>query len=238
MASKSEQSSILALLSLCFIILVFIVSFWFLRRVSFARPSVAECDNRDGQNRALTAQERQQLERRMQREAMRARREEEERVRQEAHEMAKPSLYQEKLRKREEERLARERAEAEITGKLQEQETNEYGKWKNKISISEEGDGDVESVSVEDFVSYIRENKIVDIETLSARFNLKPDQVISRLQSLEAANHLFGVIDDRGRYFFISSNEIDAIKEALENASKRLRPDEIQRLVNSAIRTP
>jgi hypothetical protein len=226
----TETSLTFAALSLIFLVAIFVVSFLFLRKVS-AKPSDQRMGTLGGRGAALTVQERDQIARRMEREAIRARREEEARARQEAIETAKPSYYQEKLRKREEERLAREIAEKEAETKKLESEAAEYNKWKNMISVTNQGNEDGATVSVEEFVTYIQDKKIINIENIASRFNLKPDDVVSRIHSLEAAGVLFGILDDRGKYIVISTEQIDSIEGSLKQINKRWTIDELRNLV-------
>jgi hypothetical protein len=226
----TDTSLTLAALSLIFLVAIFVVSFLFLRKVS-AKPSDQRMGTLGGRGAELTVQERDQIARRMEREAIRARREEDARARQEALETAKPSYYQEKLRKREEERLARENAEKDAERTKLESEAAEYNKWKNMISVTNQGNEDGGAVSVEEFVTYIQDNKIVNIENIASRFNLKPDDVVSRIHSLEAAGVLFGILDDRGKYIVISSEQIDSIEGSLKQTNKRWTIDELRNLV-------
>lgn len=125
---------------------------------------------------------------------------EEERKKQEAVEKEK------ELKKEEEERKAREEKER--------REHEEYLKLKEAFSIQEEGfeedEEETENLLL-DFVNYIRNNKVVVLEDIAVQFKLKTQQAIDRIQQLQADGLLTGVIDDRGKFIYISEDELEAV---------------------------
>lgn len=107
----------------------------------------------------------------------------------------------------EEERKAREEKEK--------REHEEYLKMKMAFSVEEEGyqeenNEDKENL-LEEFIEYIKQNKILVLEDLAAHFNLKTISIIERIQELQANNRLTGVIDDRGKFIYISEDELQAV---------------------------
>lgn len=107
----------------------------------------------------------------------------------------------------EEERKAREEKEK--------REHEEYLKMKMAFSVEEEGyqeenKEDKENL-LEEFIEYIKQNKILVLEDLAAHFNLKTVSIIERIQELQANNRLTGVIDDRGKFIYISEDELQAV---------------------------
>lgn len=115
---------------------------------------------------------------------------------------------QEEERKREEaERLARELKEK--------QEYEEYLKLKAAFSIEEEGFDETEVSETDNalqaFVEHIRMKKVVILEELAKEFKLKTQAVIDRIHELKATNQLTGVIDDRGKFIYISEEELRAV---------------------------
>ena len=209
------SQTVLALLSTVFLVLVFIVSMLLLRRSQLPQSSRQVADGK----RALSAQEERDLARRLARQAQRMERERQAEAAREAAEIAKPSLYQEKLRKREEDRLERERQEAMENQKR----LRELDQWKSAMTVQDEGvEQPVRDIgSVHEFISYIEERKVVDIETIAETFRLSVDQVIKRIEDLESQRILYGVLDDRGRYIRITQGEVQDIKEFIERSSSR-----------------
>ncbi|XP_067642763.1 DDRGK domain-containing protein 1 [Eurosta solidaginis] len=146
------------------------------------------------QKRLLREQELKQREERKAKEA----KEEAERKQQEEREI-------EAVRKATEaERLAREERERK--------EYEEYLKMKEAFSIEEEGFGEADDAEKEqllqDFIQFIKDNKVVVLEDLAMEFKLKTQQVIDRIQDLQANGTLTGVIDDRGKFIYVSQEEL------------------------------
>lgn len=102
------------------------------------------------------------------------------------------------------ERLAREERERK--------EHEEYLKMKEAFKIEEEGFEEAEDAEKEqllqDFIQYIKDNKVVILEDLAMEFKLKTQQVIDRIQDLQTNGTLTGVIDDRGKFIYVSQEEL------------------------------
>lgn len=72
------------------------------------------------------------------------------------------------------------------------------------------------------FVAFIKQQKVSTLEALSGEFNLKVHDVISRVQSLERMGYLTGVVDDRGKFIYISQEELEAVAKYM-NKKGRVR---------------
>jgi DDRGK domain-containing protein 1 len=95
---------------------------------------------------------------------------------------------QEELRKAEEEQKAREEQER--------REHEEYLKMKAAFSVEEEGfdeqaDSEKENL-LQEFIDYIKNNKVVVLEDLAAHFKLKTQAAIDRIVDLQKENRLSG----------------------------------------------
>lgn len=154
-----------------------------------------------------------------------AQREAEERIRQEkkkAQELAEEERKkleaiekERELKKEEEERKAREEKERK--------EHEEYLKLKEAFSVQEEGyeEGEEESENLlQEFVNYIKNNKVVVLEDIAVQFKLKTQQAIDRIQQLQADGILTGVIDDRGKFIYISEEELDAVAKFVKQRGR------------------
>lgn len=111
-------------------------------------------------------------------------------------------------RKREEvERLAREEQER--------REHEEYLKMKAAFQVEEEGydecDEDEKENLLRTFIEYIQEHKVVVLEDLAIRFKLKTQAAIDRITDLQESGTLTGVIDDQGKFIYISDQELNEI---------------------------
>ncbi|XP_071866196.1 DDRGK domain containing 1 isoform X2 [Bombus fervidus] len=114
------------------------------------------------------------------------------------------------------EELRREEAEKKAREEKEKKEYEEYLKMKQAFSIEEEGynnqyDEEDEQNLLEEFVLYIKRNKVVILEDLAACFGLKTSSVVERIQDLQAHGNLTGVIDDRGKFIYISQEELEAV---------------------------
>ncbi|XP_017887411.1 DDRGK domain-containing protein 1 [Ceratina calcarata] len=117
--------------------------------------------------------------------------------------------------KEKEEELKQEEIERKAREEKERREYEEYLKMKAAFSIEEEGydeeDRGTEENLLEEFVMYIKQNKIVVLEDLAVHFGLKTASVIDRIKELQANESLTGVIDDRGKFIYISQEELEAV---------------------------
>lgn len=149
-------------------------------------------------------------EKRMQRERELEEREERKQREQELEERRKREEEREKeerLKKEEEERAQKEQQER--------QEYEEYLKLKETFAVEEEGFDENENVEeshmFNDFINYIKKEKVVLLEDLAAHFKMKTQDTIDRVQELLAQELLAGVIDDRGKFIYITKEELEAV---------------------------
>ncbi|CAH9087901.1 unnamed protein product [Cuscuta epithymum] len=141
----------------------------------------------------------------------------------------KSSRYDEIRRKKEEEREAKERAlEEEIKARQAKEEeaaAHEFEKWKSAFSVDAEGttESDIQDEShglLYDFVEYIKKHKCVPLEDLAAEFKLRTQECINRINSLEEMGRLSGVMDDRGKYIYISLEEMKAVADYIKREGR------------------
>ncbi|XP_018327876.1 DDRGK domain-containing protein 1 [Agrilus planipennis] len=155
-----------------------------------------------------------------------AQREAEEQQRQERKK--KEQQAENERRKQEEKERAEEKAREEAERKEKEEkerrEYEEYLKMKEAFSIEEEGyeEGDEEGHQnlLQEFVNYIKNNKVVVIEDLAAHFKLKTQAAIDRIQDLLKDEILTGVIDDRGKFIYVSPQEMDAVAKFIKQRGR------------------
>lgn len=169
---------------------------------------------------ALTKKERKRQEREAQRKNDEAARE---------AKQSKQDHYAEMRRRKDEEREARER-ELEEEAKAQKAKEEEaaaleFEKWKGEFSVDAEGttenevqDGSQDLLS--DFVDYIKKHKCVPLEDLAAEFKLRTQECINRITSLESIGRLSGVMDDRGKYIYISLEEMKAVADYIKRQGR------------------
>ncbi|XP_038601157.1 DDRGK domain-containing protein 1 isoform X2 [Tachyglossus aculeatus] len=158
--------------------------------------------------------------RKSQREAEEAEREERKQLemrRAEQRQKEAEQLRLEEERKEEEERKAKEERER--------QEHEEYLKLKESFVVEEEGEGDAMTEDetrnfLAEFVSYIKEAKIVLLEDLASHMGLRTQDAINRVQDLLANGTLTGVIDDRGKFIYITAEELAAMAQFIRQRGR------------------
>lgn len=141
----------------------------------------------------------------------------------------KQDRYEEMRRRKDEEREAQElKLEEEARArKAKEEEAAalEFEKWKGDFSVDAEGttenevqDGGQDLLS--GFVDYIKNHKCIPLEDLAAEFKLRTQDCINRITSLEDMGRLSGVMDDRGKYIYISQEEMNAVAEYIKREGR------------------
>lgn len=119
-------------------------------------------------------------------------------------------------KKEEEERRAKEEKER--------REHEEYLKMKEAFKVEEEGyeEGDDNSSEnlLQEFVNYIKNQKVVVLEDLAAHFKLKTQSVIDRIKDLQNDGILTGVIDDRGKFIYVSMQEMEAVAKFIKQRGR------------------
>ena len=154
----------------------------------------------------------------LQREAEQREREENKKKREKEEEEAKKTREKEledEKREEEEERLRQEEKER--------QEHEEYLKLKAAFTVDEEGCDDEEESEenmLAKFIAYIEESKVVLLEDLAAHFKMKTQEVIDRITTLQASGDLTGVVDDRGKFIFISRSELESVAKFIRQQGR------------------
>ncbi|KAJ7567158.1 hypothetical protein O6H91_02G134300 [Diphasiastrum complanatum] len=141
----------------------------------------------------------------------------------------KQDRHAEMRRRKDEEREAKELEQEEEArrqkAKEEEVANEEFEKWKGAFSVdmegSEEQNSEKETQSLlSDFVDYIKKHKCVALEDLAAEFNLRVQDVISRVTSLEKIGRISGVMDDRGKFIYISPEEMRAVADYIKRVGR------------------
>ncbi|XP_071725820.1 DDRGK domain-containing protein 1-like [Rutidosis leptorrhynchoides] len=141
----------------------------------------------------------------------------------------KQDRYAEIRRRKDEEHEAKERMleEEAAARKAKEEEAAalEFEKWKGEFSIDAEGttENEVQDGTqglLFDFVEYIKKQKCVPLEDLAAEFKLRTQDCINRITSLEDMGRLSGVMDDRGKYIYISHEEMQAVADYIKREGR------------------
>ena len=153
----------------------------------------------------------------------------------------KLSAYEEKQqqreREREEEEARREAAaaaaKAEEEAALQEQ----FDEWSGSFETTEQGaeneGGDTDS-KLSAFVARIEQKKVVLLSDLSIEFGLSSQAAVDRVKQLEEDGTITGVIDDRGKFIYVSTVELKRIADMVRRRG-RISVSELGREINSIV---
>eukprot|EP00729_Bicosta_minor_P000214 gene214-28290_t len=118
-----------------------------------------------------------------------------------------------------------EEEEARKAEELKQKEEEEYQAMKAMFSVEEAGSV-AETIQTEsqgllaEFVDYIKDTKVVLLEDLATRFGLKTQDAIMRLKNLEEMGRITGVMDDRGKYIYISDDEMNAVVKFIKQRGR------------------
>ncbi|ENN81879.1 hypothetical protein YQE_01742, partial [Dendroctonus ponderosae] len=126
--------------------------------------------------------------------------------------------------KEEAEQKAKEEEEKRAKEEKERKEQEEYLKMKEAFQVEEEGyeEGDQEDSQnlLQEFVNHIKGNKVVIIKDLAARFKLKTQACLDRIKDLQNDDILTGVIDDRGKFIYVSKSEMDAVAKFIRQRGR------------------
>jgi hypothetical protein len=83
----------------------------------------------------------------------------------------------------------------------------------SQIETADGGDADADLAAesgslLAEFVDYIVTRKTVALEELASAFGLRVTDAIDRVRGLEAMGRLTGVMDDRGKFIYVSPEEM------------------------------
>uniref|UniRef100_A0A8B9DGH6 DDRGK domain-containing protein 1 n=1 Tax=Anser cygnoides TaxID=8845 RepID=A0A8B9DGH6_ANSCY len=120
-------------------------------------------------------------------------------------------------RKEEEKRKAKEEEEK--------REYEEYLKLKESFVVEEEG---VEEKMTEEesrsflmeFLEFVKKTKVIQLEDLASHLGLRTQEAINRIQDLMADGTLTGVIDDRGKFIYITPEEMAAVAQYIKQRGR------------------
>ena len=184
-------------------------------------PEVARANENNDENQAedkdidskIGAKKRAKLEAKAEKKVQREAQEREREQRKKREQALQEERDKQSQKEREDEKR-REEAEKREREEKEQREHEEYLKMKEAFSVEEEGfdkdDGENQNL-LQEFVSHIKESKVVILEDLALRFNLKTSSVVERIRDLQTEGILSGVIDDRGKFIYISRKELEAV---------------------------
>ncbi|KAM3832191.1 DDRGK domain-containing protein 1 [Vipera latastei] len=197
-----------------------------------AEPAEFQVSGKIGAKKQRKLEEKQA--RKTQREAEEAEREERKKLEQKREE--------ERRLQEEQQRQEEERKEEELKKAKEEEERREYEEYlKLKESFVVEEEGLDEAMTEEqsrsfltELLTYIKDAKVVLLEDLASHLGLRTQDAINRVQDLMADGTLTGVIDDRGKFIYITPEEMTAVADFIRRRG-RVSITELARESNSFI---
>jgi hypothetical protein len=158
---------------------------------------------------------------------------------------AKKQKEQEKERERIKKEKLKEEKEKEYEEALKKAKEEEkqkedelYNKWKDQIKIGEEGEEKFDFSNekiINEFLNYIKIRKVISLEDLSGTFKLSPNELVEKLNYFEKEGKILGIIDDRGKYIYITEKEMKMIEKMFLNRG-RINKNDFIRECNRIIR--
>lgn len=134
---------------------------------------------------------------------------------------------EQQAKQEERERIEREKAEEEKEkeDEKKKKEEEEFDKWKDMFSTEQEGaetqDAENESQGLlGEFIDYIKSHKVVILDEIATEFNLRTTDALNRIKSLEECGRISGVLDDRGKFFYISPEEMSTVADFIKNKGR------------------
>jgi hypothetical protein len=154
----------------------------------------------------------------------------------------KRSAYEERQYKKEMEREEKENKRKEAAQKAKEiadaQAEEEFDDWKDMFETTEEGTDKLSSEEtgnlLEKFVTYIKRKKVVLLEDLATDFGISSSDAVNRVTALEANGAITGVVDDRGKFIYVSTEEMKHVADFVRRKG-RVSISELVRECNALI---
>jgi hypothetical protein len=150
-------------------------------------------------------------EKRAMREAMEEERRRKKELQEKREEEERDAAEERKKKKQEE-----EEAERKALEEKKKKEEEEFDKWKDLFETADDGaqaDEDLQESQglLQEFIDYIKNKKIAALDEVAAEFKLKSQEVVNRVEGLESMGRLTGLMDDRGKFIYISLDEMKSV---------------------------
>ena len=103
---------------------------------------------------------------------------------------------------------AKEEAERKAEEERLEKERLEYEAMKVEFEVEDEGMDAIteeeEQNLLKQYIAYVKEQKVCFVDALASEFGLRNVEAVDRINSLMESGELTGVLDDRGKFIYIS----------------------------------
>uniref|UniRef100_A0A914EIR3 DDRGK domain-containing protein 1 n=1 Tax=Acrobeloides nanus TaxID=290746 RepID=A0A914EIR3_9BILA len=150
--------------------------------------------------------------------------ERQERQERKLQEEEKRKQYEEERRLEELEEQKRKEQEKAEREERERRELEEYLKLKEAFDVEDQGfealDEEQSNNLIRDCIEYIKNSKIVNIDELASHFKLRVEEAIERLRYFVDNEMLTGVIDDRGKFIYISPDELQSVAKFINQRGR------------------
>jgi len=134
-------------------------------------------------------------------------------------------LERKQKQKEEEERQRQEEEELErLREERKKKELEEYEAMKGEFEVAGEGsisnDKQTFEEQTEQLIEMVKQAKVIFLEDLAAKFNVPPQDIADKLMSLENQGRITGIIDERGKFIYITQQELNNIAKFINNRGR------------------
>jgi len=123
----------------------------------------------------------------------------------------------------EEEKALQQQLDA-IRAEREKNESEEYNRWRGQILVEQAGleqKTRKEREEREDqIVELLKRKKVVQLEDIASKFKIATAEVVETLKTLEKDSRISGVIDDRGKYIYITQEEFQAVARYVQRKGR------------------
>jgi len=117
-------------------------------------------------------------------------------------------------------------AAAAIALEEKKKQDEEDAQWTDSIAVEDAGEVRSNSVveseqdMLRQFVEYIQTRKVVVLDELAYDFNLRTQDALDRIVTLQTDGRLTGVLDDRGKFLYITPTELEAVARFIKKRGR------------------
>jgi len=146
----------------------------------------------------------------------------------------KEEEWEERKQHEEAERQREEEEEKERQRLIEEQKKREEEEYQDMIEnfdMGDEGEENTEDTMQREadlltkFIDHIKSKKIVYLEELASNFSLKTADCVERIRALLVDETLTGVIDDRGKFIYVTKDEMQAVASFMIKQGRTSKTD-------------
>lgn len=136
--------------------------------------------------------------------------------------------YEARRAARDAEREAQEAAQEEAIKKAAEEraklEAEEAEKWMHTFTVEAAGEQaltqEAGEAQLTRMIEYLQQRKTAALEEVAAEFGLRTTEVVSKVQALESEGRITGIMDDRGKFIYISKEEMTAVSDFIRKKGR------------------